>query len=266
MDAVYASIIGLVAGIIGGLAGIGGSMVIIPGCAIVFGYDDDAHTRLHVFMAAALCINVGVAVPATIKHARAGFIRRDLMQKLLPAMVVSMIIGVLAANSISGLWLKYLLAAFIFLYCLFTLYRIVYPRPPASADSEEPTELLPARSGILIGMLAGLVGGLLGLGGGVVMVPLLQVVGRVRLRQAVAASSAVMCISATFGAVTKLMTLESVKRHPLEALALAGLMLPGAVVGSLIGASLIQSLPVRQVRVLILIILSFVAARMAWVA
>jgi uncharacterized protein len=261
VDYFFILLIGLTAGVIGGLAGIGGSMIIIPGCALALGYDDAAHTRLHVFMAAALCVNVAVAVPATLKHYRAKLIRRDLVLKILPAMALAMIAGVLSANAIPGRILKLMLAAFILIYCGFTLYRLFQastPRIEANGGS------LPTRTGVLIGTLAGLVGGMLGLGGGVVMVPLMQVVGRIKLREAVATSSAVMCITASIGSATKLSTLANVGRSISEALSLAGLLLPGAVAGSMVGASMVQTLPLKWIRGLIAGILALIAARMAW--
>lgn len=256
-----AALIGLAAGLIGGLAGIGGSMVMLPGLAIVFGFPGDpGHTRQHVYQAAAMCVNVLVALPATVQHARAGAVRRDLVIGLLPAMCLGIVVGVLISNFVPGEQLKNLLAMFIAAYCLVNLYRVLRPRRTGGPEHEAPRKTMFA----LIGSAAGLVGGILGLGGGVVTVPLLNLVARVRLRHAIAASSATMCISAAVGATLKLGTLPQHGRSISEALWLALAMGPMAVAGALIGARLAHALPLRAMRLAISILLLIAAARMAF--
>ncbi len=261
-QSLLAAFIGLVAGVIGGLAGIGGSMVMLPGLAIVFGFPGDpGHTRQHAYQAAAMCVNVFVALPATIEHARAGAVRRDLVIGLLPAMCLGILVGVLISNFVPGEALKNLLAIFIGAYCLVNLYRVLRPRKPGDGEHDAPRRTTLAA----IGSAAGMVGGILGLGGGVVTVPLLNLVGRVRLRHAIAASSATMCISAAIGAALKLGTLPLHGQPIREALWLTLAMGPMAVAGALIGARLAHTLPLRAVRLAISILLLIAAARMAFV-
>lgn len=256
-----AALIGLAAGLIGGLAGIGGSMVMLPGLAIVFGFPGDpGHTRQHAYQAAAMCVNVLVALPATVQHARAGAVRRDLVVGLLPAMCLGIIVGVLISNYVPGEQLKNLLAIFIAAYCLVNLYRVLRPRKAGDPEHEAPRKTTFAA----IGSAAGLVGGILGLGGGVVTVPLLNLVARVRLRHAIAASSATMCISAAVGAALKLWTLPQHGREISEALWLALAMGPMAVAGALMGARLAHALPLRVMRLAVSILLLIAAARMAF--
>src|SRR3954471_651914 len=108
-----AAALGLVAGVLGGMAGIGGSMVMLPGLAIVFGYHDRAHSEQHLYMAAAMCVNVLVAIPATRTHAAAGALRRELVVRILPAMIAGIVAGVIASDFMGGEVLKNLLAVFI---------------------------------------------------------------------------------------------------------------------------------------------------------
>lgn len=255
-----AAIIGLVAGIIGGLAGIGGSMVMLPGLAIVFGFvGDPEHARQHVYQAAAMTVNVLVALPATISHARAGALRRDLVLGLLPWMSAAILAGVLISNLVPGEQLKLGLAIFIGGYCLWNVYRVIRPRGP-----HEPEPAPPRRSTLAaIGVVAGLVGGVLGLGGGVVTVPMLQLTARVRLRHAIAASSATMVLTAAIGAALKLGTLGEHAREASEALWLALAMGPMAVAGALVGAALTHALPLRWVRLTVSVLLLIAAVRMA---
>lgn len=253
-----ALVIGLLAGVIGGLAGIGGSMVMLPGLALTFGYDDAAHSAQHEYMAAAMAVNVLVAIPATVRHVRHGAVRRDLVLGLVPAMVAAIAAGVLLSNLVPGTVLRRLLAVFIAGYCALNIYRIAYPR----REKDRPPERIGPGMLAGIGGSAGLVAGLLGLGGGVVMVPMLQVGARVRLRQAIAASSAAMVASALIGASLKFATLGGEGRSPIDAGWLATAMAPGAILGGSLGATLAHRLPLNVVRGAVSLLLMSAAVRM----
>ncbi|MEX2219650.1 MAG: sulfite exporter TauE/SafE family protein [Phycisphaerales bacterium] len=261
-----AAAVGLGAGIVGGLAGIGGSIVIIPGLILVFGYRDEAHSEHHVYMAAAMCVNVLIGAVATRGHIAAGALRPALFRGLIPGMVVGITVGVGVSNILHGQLLKELLALFIAGYCLLNLFRAYRPRTDATRPPEHTGR------GVLggIGLVSGFSAGLLGLGGGVVMVPLLQVVANVRLRQAIAASAAVMIVSATVGAFLKLVTLSATSGHPASAaLWYVPALAPGAMLGGALGAWLAHRLPLAVVRVAVSVLLLIAALRMsdvfAWV-
>lgn len=257
---VEAAAIGLAAGVLGGMAGIGGSMIMLPGLALVFGYHDRAHTDQHVYMAAAMAVNVLVAVPATRRHAKAGALRHDLVKPVMPAMIAAIILGVLVSNWMDGRVLKYLLALFIAGYCLLNIYRIFRPR----TDATRPAERRGAPILATVGGVAGFIGGLLGLGGGVVMVPMLQVLGNIRLREAIATSSAVMVASALIGAALKFATLHIAAPGHLwtKPALLVVAMAPGAIIGGTVGAALAHKLPLRAVRGIVSVILLVAAIRL----
>jgi uncharacterized protein len=259
LEMLLAAAIGFTAGVLGGLAGIGGSMIILPGLALVFGFSSAAYAEQHLYMAAAMAINVLVALPATSRHTKAGAVRGDLVRPILPAMVIAIIVGVLISNSIHGQVLKRLLAVFIAGYAAMNLYRMVYPRSATNRPAERTGGPLLAA----IGGVAGLFGGLLGIGGGVVMVPLLQVFSRIRIREAIAVSSAVMIVSALVGASLKFATLPSHGLSPAHAALFVLAMAPTAMLGAAIGASMIHRLPLAVVRGMVSILLLIAAARMS---
>ena len=91
---------------------------------------------------------------------------------------------------------------------------------------------------ILIGLAAGFFSALFGVGGGIIIVPLLLLVSRWELRSASATSLAAIGITATAGVVTY------VFHGDVQADYAALLGVPAAV-GALGGASLQQRLPVR---------------------
>jgi uncharacterized protein len=169
---------------------------------------------------------------------------------------------VLVSDRVPGGTLKVVLAAFIAGYCVVNIYRVFHPRP----QENRPPERIGALMLASIGAGAGFIGGLLGLGGGAVMVPALNVFARMRLLDAIATSSAAMVVSAAIGAALKLATLRTHGLAWQEAAWLVAAMAPGAIVGGSFGAWVAQRLPIKTVRLTISAILLLVAARLAWPA
>lgn len=257
-QALVIGLIGLTAGLLGGLAGIGGSLIMLPALALLL-HDPQPSSAQHLYMAAAMCVNFLVAAPATARHHRAGVLRPDLVRALVPAMVVAIVLGVLLSNQIEGLRLRQALAAFIAAYSALNLLNLVWPIALRASQAEHA----PATRLSLIGLVTGTVAGLLGIGGGVVLVPALQVVCRLQIRLAIAASSAAMCFSSLIGAAVKLGTLGQHGRSVAAAAILVVLMGPLAVAGALVGATLVHRLPVRVIRAVVSVALLAAAARLA---
>lgn len=252
--------IGLAAGTMGGLAGFGGSLVMLPGLALILGYTDDAQTRQHVYMAAAMVVNVLVSLPAARRHHIAKSVRFDVARVVLPVMVVTIILGVALSNMFEGRRLNLLLAAFIAGYCVYNLHRFARKAPEPVPDPDRSPLLRSA----FVGAVTGIVAGLLGIGGGVLMVPMFQLFARLPLRQAIGTSSAIMVVTATFGATAKFATLHSHGLHPGDAAILVLALGPTAFVGGRFGAMLTHRLPLQTVRVAISLLLLIAAARLAF--
>ena len=261
LDLVAAAVIGLAAGLIGGLAGIGGSVIMLPGMAWAFGYPEGDHSRHHLYMAAAMVVNVIVSVPAALRHHRERAIQFPVLKRLLPPMLIGVVSGVLVSNMIDGRWLKIMLAGFIVVYCLNNLVRIVRRHDESHEEALTPRTNPAVILGI--GTFVGFTAGLLGLGGGVLLVPLLQMAARLRLRHAIATSSAVLGVSALIGAALKVGTLHVHGLTMTDALLLSLAMAPTAAIGARLGAPMTHKLPIIWVRIVITALLLVAAGRMA---
>jgi uncharacterized protein len=108
---------------------------------------------------------------------------------------------------------------------------------------------------VLIGLAAGFFSALFGVGGGVVIVPLLLLAGGFQLRHATATSLGAIAITATAGVVTYAVHGDV---QPVYA-ALVGIPATGGV---LAGTALQQRLPVRTLSYLFAALLVAVAIRM----
>jgi uncharacterized membrane protein YfcA len=258
-DMLTALVIGLGAGLIGGLAGIGGSIVMLPALGLVFGFSGADAPEQHLYMAAAMTVNVVVALASSRKHKDEGALDTTVRDRLLPGMIVGVIGGVLVSNLMDGKPLKQLLVVFLFVYAGWTLVQTVMRLPDHAPEQARSTW---SRLGP-IGGGTGLLAGLLGIGGGIVMVPCLQLIAKVPIRRAIAASASVMWLSAGVGAAIKVWTLHAHGQSRVDALSLAAGMSLGAVVGSPIGAWLTHRLKLPALRVAIAVILAAGGARSA---
>jgi len=108
---------------------------------------------------------------------------------------------------------------------------------------------------ILVGLLAGFLSALLGVGGGIVIVPLLLLAGRWEMRSATATSLAAIGLTATAGVVVYAFHGEV---RPVYA-ALVGIP---AAVGAFGGTALQQRLPVRTLSYAFAALLVAIAVRM----
>lgn len=249
--------IGLLAGLLGGIAGVGGSILILPSLGMIFGYPRDS--THHLYMAAAMSVNLVVALPAAWRHHKHKAVRRDLFRVLAPVTAIMLALGVLASNVFRGWQLQLLLSAFLVVYS-FTLVRAMLCR---HADHAPEAEHVTTPRLVGSASVTGFAAGLLGLGGGVLQVPLLQVLCRVPLRQAIGTSAAVMCVTAMIGAGLKLATLAGEGESAVQALLLALMMAPTAVFGARLGAGLTHALPIHAVRGVITVMLLISAWRLA---
>lgn len=108
---------------------------------------------------------------------------------------------------------------------------------------------------ILLGLASGLLAGLFGVGGGVVIVPVLTVFFKLDIKDAIGTSLAVIVPTAVMGSYTHW-------RHGNVRLFEAGLVAAGAVVSAVIGASITAQLSSQTLKRLFALLLIVMAVRM----
>jgi uncharacterized protein len=247
---------GVFAGILGGLLGIGGSVIMIPAMAVLFAKRE--WSDQHLIQAAAMLVNVAVALPAAMKHKKMGAFRMDLFKAMLPATIVFIIIGVLISDQLESIWLRRLFALFLVYVSISSIAKAMSKAP---ALEPEQARVTPVRGGFVGGVM-GLLSGLLGIGGGAIAVPLAHLVCRLKLKSCIAVSSMVMCLTAGIGAALKIALLPGHGHSLIEPFVLFLCLAPTAIVGSVIGASLTHKIPSRSLRLVFGIVMVIVATRM----
>ena len=279
--------IGVAAGLTGGLLGIGGAVVTIPAISLLIGRD------IHLAQAAAMNVTFFVALPSAIRHHREGVLNTSLLKIAAPMAVLAIIGGVFVSNitpneimkKIFGIFLLYVIIQNIRkLMGIRSLIRSFLPFDvwffknasnqsvePASQPAAGPTEVRRAR-GLMLGGIAGGGAGVLGIGGGLLTVPLAELLCKLRLQEAIATSAAIMCFTSIIGAVTKDLTFSSIPFQDAsgtvqylpwyEPIRYAIWLIPTCIFGSWFGAKLTHRLPLKTIRIIFICILAAGAAKM----
>lgn len=255
---------GLAAGVLGGMLGIGGSVIMIPAMLLI------CRQGQHLAQGAAMMVNVCVALPAAYRHFRAGALSPDVLKTMIPAAVVSVILGVRVSD-----WTAFhgtgevLLTGMFGVFLLYVFYRnlliVMRPRREQQLENADLSTSRNRLGGLAVGTLAGFVGGLLGIGGGIIAVPAQQVLMHTPIRKAVANSAAAMVFLSSIGAAYKNYHLVAHFGVPFsDPLRMALILVPGAIVGSYIGAGLTHSVATRYVRGILMVLILTAAFGMIW--
>lgn len=251
---------GAAAGTFGAILGIGGGLLIVP--LLVIGFD----LPLTAAIGTSLVCVVATSLTAAAVNVRAGRADIRLGIALEVATVAGAILGGLSARFIPE---RILAAAFAVLMAYTTFSLVVGSRGTEATEIEElpvdPTApdgpLAPAyRTHRLSAALAGSVGAgassaLLGIGGGVVKVPLLQLVMGAPLHVATATSNYVIGVTAAAGAYAYLL------RGDVDAV-VAGPMVLGVAAGAALGARIGPMLRARWLAFLFAAVAAYVAIEM----
>lgn len=248
MEIAILIVIGLCMGVIGGLLGIGGAVFMIPALTFVRGEDQ------HLYQAAAMICIFFVSSASMIAHHRAKIISKKALLRLVPTAMVGIVAGVALSNSslfegandyiLARVFGGFLL--YVAIYNSFRLYRSVTQKEhpePSTAQQESNTSL-----GWLVGLVTGLGSGLLGIGAGTIATPLQQLFLKRPLREAMSNSAATIVSISWLGAIYKNWTLTQHGLHFTDSLKIAICIIPGAIIGGIIGGHLMHALPKNIVR------------------
>lgn len=161
-------IIGALTGILSGLFGIGGGIVIVPALAYWFKVTDyhfvPRDLAMHMTVASSLMAILFTSVSSAYSHYCKGSLRWDIWKKWVVGLSVGAIIGAILAMWLDAVALRFLFAFFL----LGVVIKILIGK-------WLPAVSLPSWRSLLfcIGIIIGISSGLLGVGGGILMVPVL---------------------------------------------------------------------------------------------
>jgi hypothetical protein len=239
---------GVAAGLVGSLMGLGGGLIAVPFLNLLLG------VPMHQAAAAGLISTLAVSCGAAGRYLRRGGLV-DVFQAL--EIEVAAAAGGLAGGFLVGFMagsLLQVLFAGVLVYSGLQILRSV-ARPEATAGAAAPT---PRRRRLTwaLCLLAGVLSGLLGIGGGLVVVPVLYLVLGLPFKSATATSNFMMGLTA----VPALSGF--IARGQLE-LGLAGPLAGGVLAGATLGAWLMPRIQTRWLKLGFSLLLLATAVEMA---
>ena len=245
LEFLFLGVLGVVGGMLSGLVRVGGGIVFVPGLLYVGGWGiQDA-------VAASLVIIIFSSLSGTIRNARsADPVNWRVAGLLSLAVAPSSLIGVLISRVSPEVVVKVAFATL--------LIALAYPTARGGGEYDNDRKDIPIPLVYLAGIFIGALSGLVGVGGGVVMVPLMVLGMGLTTKRAVSTSLAVVMFTGLVGAVGYVVTGF---RDVQDLLSLPPLII-GAVIGAPLGVRVRDWLPEDVVRIGFGVFMVIVALRL----
>jgi uncharacterized protein len=237
--------VGVIAGFTAGLFGVGGGIVIVPALVVLARYDQrTAH-------ATSLAAIVLISASGAIGYARAGEVDWAIAGAMLAGGLVGAPLGARLLDRVSERSLQLGFAGLL----VITAVRLALG-DPAAADDVAVTGIGQIAGYAGLGLVAGLAAGLMGVGGGIVTVPVLTIVAGLPLVLAKGTSLAAIVPTAVVGTVRN----HRAGRVDLRA---AGVVGAGGVLSALAASQISLGLDPDVSSALFALLLLVTAVRMA---
>jgi len=256
-------ITGIGVGFASGLLGVGGCFIMVP---VQFwalkSIGVDPTIAIRIAFGTNLLVVLPTAFSGAMTHHKKGAVNWKAGVAFGLAGVVGAFVGAFIASHLPG---KVLTTAFGLAVILGGI-RMLTARPPEI--TEEPSDSLAAF--ILWGIPLGIVSGIIGIGGGVLIIPVMVFFLKFRMHQAVGTSTALMMFTAFGGALSYLINGLGIEGLPpfstgylnwYQWVILAGVSIPWAVVG----ASTAHLLPAKQLKYLFIAVMFYMGLKMCGV-
>lgn len=257
--------LGLGAGVLGGLLGIGGSVIMIPVLGFVLGWP------FHLAQATAMTVNPAVALTAAIRHHRNLSVSFTAVKRVLPLSILCIAVAAWLSNQLEAPWLEAGFGLFL-IWVLWDQISALRTNPQSKEDDSGSSNKVTWTRANITGGFTGATAGLLGIGGGLIQVPLLNRLCKLSLRNAIGSSSAIMFFTAIVGAGVKDLSLTEMIADSGSELTVGHAVIgalwltPGALFGGWLGAKLSGALPVKTIRVVFAILVAWAAFKMLYSA
>lgn len=238
-------VIGVIGGMLSGLVGVGGGIVFVPGLMYAGGW------HIQEAVAASLVIIVFSSLSGTLRNARSSDPVDWRVAGLLSlAVAPSSLIGVFISRVSPDMVVEVAFATL--------LIALAYPTARGGGEYDGNRKSIPLPLVFLAGIFTGTLSGLVGVGGGVVMVPLMVLGMGLSTKKAVSTSLAVVMFTGIIGAAGYVATGF---RDPQYLLSLPPLIL-GSIIGAPLGVRIRDWLPENVVRIGFGVFMVIVALRL----
>ena len=166
-------IVGALTGVLSGLLGIGGGVIIVPAFLYIFHLIGlPLNVTMHFAIAGSLAVMAVTAIMSCFSHHRRGNLDWMIIKKMCPGMVI----GVLLGSSLAAIAKPSLLEILFGVLLLVLSIRLFFAREKILPE-EQVIHFPGYIIFFVITLLIGLCSGLLGVGGGVLIIPVLTACG-----------------------------------------------------------------------------------------
>lgn len=252
---------GAVAGVIAGLLGVGGGIVVVPVLFHLFtalGVDDSV--RMKVAVGTSLATIVATAWSSASAHWRRGTVDRDFLRGYGPVIVAGVLAGSAVAATVKGPALSLVFAV----VALGVALQIAFGSPHWTLGDRLPGGWKRVGIGGTIGALSAM----MGIGGGIMTVPVMTMYGTPPHRAVgtAAATGFIIGVPGTLGFMAGGWGDPHLPPLSLGYVSLAGLALvaPTSMLLAPVGARLAHTLDTRMLRRVFALFLGFTSLRMLW--
>ncbi len=236
-------------GFVSAIAGIGGGVLVVPFLILVLGID------VKVAVATSLLCVIVTSSSAASVYLKEGLIDIKALANLEPSTALGAIVGAYITLTAPPHLIKLALGTLLMYVSLTMIKSVISKRVTQPVVSEDGTSKLRRLLGALTAFIAGLSSGTLGIGGGVIKVPIMNLILKVPIRAAVATSSLMVGLTASAGELPYLIRGLT---DPLLALVISAGILPGAI----LGAKSMKHLRPKYVKIIFSAILLYVATQL----
>ena len=251
---------GALVGFASGLLGVGGGFIMVPvQFFLLTSIGVDPTIAIRVAFGTSLAVILPTAISGTLGHKRRNAVYTRPMLLMGISGLVASFAGGTAASNLPGAYLK---VSFGILVFLAALWMLTAKYPDKGTQPKEGTVQY-----LLIGLFAGGLSGLLGIGGGIVLVPILIFLMDYNMRTAIGTSTAVLIFTALGGVLAYITNGLNIAGLPpysigyiniLQLVFLAGISAPMAQIG--VRAS--HSLPEKQLKYIYIVVMFYIALKM----
>jgi uncharacterized protein len=253
-------ITGALVGFASGLLGVGGGFIMVPvQFFLLTSIGIDPNIAIKVAFGTSLAVIIPTAISGALGHKRRNAVLTHPLILMGASGLISAFLGGTIASNLPGIYLRTIFG-FLVLFAAIWMLTAKYPN-----KRTEPKKGVIKY--LLIGFIAGIISGLLGVGGGIILIPILVLLMDFDMHKAVGTSTAVIIFTALGGIIAYIINGINILGLPpysigyinlIQLILLAGISTPMAQIG--VKASHI--LPEKQLRYIYIVVMLYIALKM----
>ncbi len=251
---------GALVGFASGLLGVGGGFIMVPiQFFLLTSIGVDPTTSIRVAFGTSLAVILPTAISGALGHKRRGAVVTKPMILMGISGLLGAILGGTIASNTPGVYLRVI---FGFLVLIAGIWMLIARYPERISEPKEGM-----LNYLIIGLITGFLAGLLGVGGGVVLVPILIIIMGFNMYKAVGTSTAVIIFTSLGGIIAY--TLNGVNTTGLPPYSIGYINLVQFFVLAVISVPMAQigvkashKLPEKQLRYIFILVMFYIALKM----